>query len=81
MTTAVLHHTLTSPMTASTVESTPAPRIAYGIAETARMTGLGRTTLYSNISSGELPSIKVGKRRLVRHADLVHFLDRQRNML
>jgi excisionase family DNA binding protein len=39
---------------------------AVSIPETCRITGLGRSTIYQMISDGTLPSIKIGKRRLVR---------------
>ena len=45
-------------------------RIAYSVDEAARATGIGRTTLYSLIGSGELPSAKVGRRRIIRSVDL-----------
>lgn len=38
--------------------------------EAARRAGLGRSTLYAAIGSGALPTIKLGKRRLVRLATL-----------
>lgn len=40
-------------------------RLAYSVAEAAKVSGLGRTTLYSLIASGELPSKKIGKRRII----------------
>jgi excisionase family DNA binding protein len=39
---------------------------AVSVPETCRITGLGRSTIYQMIGDGRLPSIKVGKRRLVR---------------
>lgn len=39
--------------------------IAVSPAEAARLVGIGRTTLYAAISSGELSSLKLGKRRLI----------------
>jgi excisionase family DNA binding protein len=33
--------------------------------EAARICGIGRTMLYAALSSGELPSIKIGTRRLI----------------
>ena len=34
--------------------------------EAARRAGVSRTFLYEHIGSGQLPTIKLGKRRLVR---------------
>lgn len=34
--------------------------------EAARLVGIGRTTLYAALANGDLPSIKIGTRRLIR---------------
>ena len=34
-------------------------------AEAARLAGVGRTTIYGAMGSGRLPSLKLGKRRLI----------------
>lgn len=34
--------------------------------EAARLAGIGRTTLYAALAKGDLQSIKIGTRRLVR---------------
>jgi excisionase family DNA binding protein len=39
--------------------------LAVGPAEAARLTGLGRTTIYEAIGAGALTSIKIGTRRLI----------------
>ncbi|GEM70502.1 hypothetical protein SAQ01S_02680 [Sphingomonas aquatilis NBRC 16722] len=53
----------------------PAPlRLAYSVDEAARATGLGRTTLFKLIGDGTLPSVKIGKRRVIRAADLDNLL-------
>lgn len=41
------------------------PRLAVSPAEAARISGVGRTTLYAAIGSGALRSLKIGKRRLI----------------
>ncbi len=48
-------------------ERTPkhAPMAVYPD-EAARLAGIGRTTLYAALAKGDLPSIKIGTRRLVR---------------
>jgi excisionase family DNA binding protein len=43
--------------------------------EAAARAGLSRTLLYERISSGELPTVKVGKRRLVRVTTLRRWLE------
>ena len=44
----------------------PVPPIAVSPHEAARLAGVGRTTLYAALSKGDLPSIKIGTRRLIR---------------
>ncbi len=41
------------------------PKLSYSIAEAAHAAGIGRSTLYRAIGSGELRSLKIGKRRLI----------------
>jgi excisionase family DNA binding protein len=43
----------------------PAPE-ALSVEKAASAAGVSRTFLYERISSGELPSVKLGRRRLVR---------------
>lgn len=50
------------------------PRLAYSVADVVEQTGLGKTTVHGLIASGELPSCKIGKRRIIRHADLEKLL-------
>lgn len=40
-------------------------RLAVSPGEAARLSGLGRTTLYEAIVSGALRSLKIGRRRLI----------------
>lgn len=58
---------------------TPAAE-AMSVEEAARRAGVGRTTIYAAIMNGELPSLKVGRRRLVRaeaHRAWLHGLERR----
>jgi excisionase family DNA binding protein len=43
--------------------------------ELANWLGLGRTLVFSVLLSGELPSYKVGRRRLIRRADVLLWLE------
>ena len=45
-------------------------KIALRILEASHVSGLSRSTLYSLIKEGKLPSIKAGRRRLILRADL-----------
>lgn len=57
-------------------ERTGSRPIAVAPAEAARLAGIGRTRLYAAISDGELPSLKLGTRRLIKLVDLEAWLDR-----
>lgn len=52
-------------------------RLAYSVAEVREVTGLGRTTIYKLINDNSLPSIKVGRRRLVKAEDVRKLLSRE----
>ena len=47
------------------------PQLAVSVMDAARRLGVGRSTVYSLISTGRLPSIKIGRRRLVR-VEVIH---------
>lgn len=51
--------------------------IALSIPEAAAAIGVGRSTFYKMIASGEIPVIKIGNRTLVRVADLEDWVARQ----
>lgn len=44
--------------------------------EAARLCGIGRTTLYAALSSGELKSVQIGTRRLIRVDAIREWLSR-----
>jgi excisionase family DNA binding protein len=52
----------------------PATALAYPIPRAAGVLGVGRSTLYEEIRRGRLHPIKVGRRTLVSHAELVRYL-------
>ncbi len=66
---------------AETTESEPAQssggrqRLAYGIADAAFVSGISRSKLYELLKSGQLASVKIGARRLIRVRDLAEMLE------
>ena len=52
----------------------PAERLAYSVDEAARLTGLSRDLLYDEMRRGNLPYLKVGRRRLITRQHLQQFL-------
>lgn len=50
-------------------------RVAYGMAEGAEAIGIGLTCFSELVMSGQIPSLRVGKRRLIRKTDLTAFVD------
>lgn len=51
-----------------------APRLAVSVAEAAAMVGVSTRTLWTMIGRDELPAVKLGRRRVVRVADLERLL-------
>ncbi|AKM11893.1 hypothetical protein AB433_15095 [Croceicoccus naphthovorans] len=51
--------------------------LAYAVKDAARTLGIGTTKFYELMNDGTIPSFKIGKRTLIRHADLVAFIDDQ----
>ena len=49
-------------------------QVAYGIEDASRLLGLGRTTVFAEISAGRLKSFRVGKRRLVPATALTEYV-------
>lgn len=52
--------------------------LAYTVKQAAATLGLGRTTLYELIKTGELTPVKIRMRTLLLHSDLVALLARSR---
>ena len=50
-------------------------QILFSLAEVCERTRLGRTTIYSEINSGRLKIVKVGRRTLVTQAALTAWLE------
>ena len=58
------------PSSFRTGESLRESPIALSVERAGELIGVGMTEIYARIASGELPSVKLGKRRLVLRADL-----------
>jgi excisionase family DNA binding protein len=50
---------------------TPEERLVYTVAEAGEMLGISRAFAYELVARGELPVIKLGRRRLVPKAGLL----------
>ncbi len=50
------------------------PPIAVSPNEAARLAGVGRTTLYTALAKGELKSLKIGTRRLIKVTSILEWL-------
>jgi excisionase family DNA binding protein len=48
----------------------PAPPLTLTVQDALRVTGIGRTTLYKLIDTGQVRRVKVGKRTLIPFDDL-----------
>lgn len=53
-------------------------RVAYGLAEAAEAAGVSETFLTRPVQSGELPSFRWGRRRLIMASDLIAFLEKMK---
>jgi excisionase family DNA binding protein len=53
--------------------------LAYSIPDAAKRIGISRSGLYLLIKLGELPTAKIGSRRLILDADLRAYLNRHRD--
>lgn len=50
-------------------------KITATIKEACEMSGLGKTTLYARIALGEIATVTVGRRRLVKVDSLLRLLE------
>lgn len=52
-------------------------RLTLTVEEAAELLGVGRTSAYEGVRSGEIPAIRVGRRWLVPRAAFMKFLEGQ----
>lgn len=50
-------------------------RLTFTVEEAAKVLGIGRGTAYEGVRTGQIPSITVGRRRLVPRAALLKLLE------
>ena len=86
--TTYLHHTTSNkPVDHALGNRRPAPKMTdsrtaqllFTIPEAADALRIGRTSVYQLLDTGQLPSIKIGSRRLIVRADLEAFIDAARH--
>ena len=53
-----------------------ARQLSYTVNQAAAQLGIGRTSIYALIKTGDLTPIKLRQRTLLRHEDLVALLER-----
>ena len=53
-----------------------ARQLSYTVNQAAAQLGIGRTSMYALIKTGDLTPIKLRQRTLLRHDDLVAMLER-----
>jgi excisionase family DNA binding protein len=66
-------------MAHATSSAPPLEPLAVSVAAATRLAGVGRTSIYEAIGTGELASCKLGTRRLILVDDLRAWLARQRH--
>ena len=60
----------------SAAPSAPPQRLLLSVAEVSAELGCGRDTVYALLTSGALPSVRLGGRlRRIRRADLTRYVD------
>lgn len=55
-------------------------RLALSVVETARLLGIGRNLCYERVRTGEIPSLRIGRRLLVPRAALEKLLGEPKSL-
>lgn len=50
------------------------------VEETARLFNIDRSTVYDMLRRGDLPSVKIGRRRLISRQALINFISRSESV-
>ena len=51
-------------------------QILHSVLNTAQMLGIGRSSLYLLIAEGEIPTVKIGRRTLIREDEILKYVER-----
>ncbi len=52
----------------------PSPRLLHPIPEAAAILGIGRSTVYELIATGEIAVVRIGRRTLIAQAELERYV-------
>lgn len=61
-------------MNSQSVNPAPDAPLAHRVKDAKRISGLGHSTIYKLLKAGKLRAVKVGRRRLILHEDLLALL-------
>jgi len=62
-----------------TAHDVSADKLLVTVEEAAQLLSINRSTVYDLIGRGHLPSVKIGRRRLISRQSLVDFINRSEN--
>ena len=51
-------------------------QILHSVLSTAQMLGIGRSSLYLLLAEGEIPTVKIGRRTLIREDEILKYVER-----
>jgi excisionase family DNA binding protein len=56
--------------------TTTTARLLHPIPDAMEQLGIGRSTIYELMASGVIQTVKIGRRTLIAHDELVRYVDR-----